>query len=345
MSAHDLTSAPQTDPTSIYRCRDGLYATDLLTVALVELDFFSWIADRAIDLREACATFDLQPRPVDVMLTLLCAMGLLEKSGGLFRLTSAGREHLVRSSPWFIGPYFASLRDRPVCHDLMEVLRTGRPANWGSQKDSQDWHRAMETPEFADSFTAAMDCRGVLLAQAVAKRLDLSRHRHLLDVAGGSGVYACALAAQNPHLHATVLEKPPVDRIAARAIEKRGFSERVTVLARDMLTTDLPAGADVHLYSNVLHDWDVPEVEMLVAKSAAALPAGGVFVMHDAFLNEDKTGPLHVAEYSVLLMHSSQGRCYGWAEMRDWLEAAGFRDVQYHDTAAARGILTAAKAG
>ena len=42
----DLTCAPRTDPTSIYRSRDGLYADDLLIAALVHLDLFSWIAGR-----------------------------------------------------------------------------------------------------------------------------------------------------------------------------------------------------------------------------------------------------------------------------------------------------------
>ena len=66
-------------------------------------------------------------------------------------------------------------------------------------------------------------------------------------------------------------------------------------------------------------------------------------MIHDAFLNAEKTGPLHVAEYSVLLMHSSEGRCYLTREMERYLTDAGFRDVAYRDTAAARGIMTAAK--
>ena len=57
-------------------------------------------------------------------------------------------------------------------------------------------------------------------------------HQRLLDIAGGSAIYACSLAARFPHLRASVLEKPPVDRIAARAIEARGFSERVQVITR-----------------------------------------------------------------------------------------------------------------
>ena len=119
------------------------------------------------------------------------------------------------------------MKERPVSVDLLNVLRTGKPANWGSQKNEHDWHRSMETEEFAASFTAAMDCRGVYLAQAVAKRVDLSSRHHLLDIAGGSGIYACALVAHWPNLRATVLEKPPVDRIAAGAIAKRGYTDRV----------------------------------------------------------------------------------------------------------------------
>ena len=126
-----------------------------------------------------------------------------------------------------------------------------------------------------------------------------------------------------------MLEKPPVDRIAAAAIAKRGVSDRVSVIAQDMLADPLPGFADVHLFSNVLHDWDVPVVTGLLDKSFTALPPGGLVVVHDAFLNAAKTGPLHVAEYSVLLMHASEGRCYSTAEMEGYLGGAGFVDPHY----------------
>src|SRR5262249_3321978 len=165
----------------------------------------------------------------------------------------------------------------------------------------------------------------------------------VLDVAGGSGIYACSLVTHHPHLGATVFEKPPVDRIAAGAIASRGCSGRVNVVAGDMLVDRLPADADVHLWSNVLHDWDEPVVRQLIGASFDALPAGGLIVIHDAFLNAAKNGPLHVAEYSVLLMHASEGRCYSTREMEQYLADAGFCGVAYRDTAAARGIMTATK--
>ena len=58
-----------------------------------------------------------------------------------------------------------------------------------------------------------------------------------------------------------------------------------------MLNDPLPEGYDVHLFSNVLHDWDVPVVRQLIVRPRRALPAGGAIVVHDAFLNADKTGP------------------------------------------------------
>src|SRR5262245_9132799 len=299
MSVLDLTVGPQSDPSSLYRYRDGVFAVDLLTAALVDLDFFTWLAGKPADNESICRAFGVKERPVDVMLTLFVAMGLLQRQGQLLSLTQLAREHLVKHSSWCLYPYFASLRDRQTCKDMLTVLRTGKPANWESQKDLKAWAEAMEDEKFATQFTAAMDCRGVLLGQAVAKQSDLSQRSHLLDVAGGSGIYACSIVAAHPHLRATVLEKPPVDKVARNAIAKRGFTERVSVIAGDMFADPLPSGCDVHLISNVLHDWDEPVVKALLAKSFQALPHGGMVVIHDAHINVDKSGPLHVAEYSA----------------------------------------------
>jgi len=339
----DLRTVPQTDPVGIYRVRDGIYAPDMLLTAIVHLDLFSWLAEHPSTCDEICRALATTARPTDVMLTLFAAMGLVEERQQVYHLSTTAREHLVKTSPWFLGPYYESLKNRPVALDLLNVLKTGKPANWSSQKDGSDWHKAMENEAFAAQFTSAMDCRGVYLARAAAKSIDLSSRRRVLDVAGGSGIYACSLVTHHPHLSATVFEKPPVDRICARAIAGRGCSERVTVVAGDMLVDRLPADADVHLWSNVLHDWDEPVVRQLIGKSFEALPASGLIVIHDAFLNASKNGPLHVAEYSVLLMHSSEGRCYSVREMERYLTDAGFRDVAYRETAAARGVMTAAK--
>ena len=331
---------PSTDPLPLYRYRDGIVAVDLLGAAIAHLDFFTWLAEHPSTLGAICARFETHTRPTDVMLTLFIAMGLLTQAGGCFHLTLRAREHLVSGSPWNLCPYYISMKDRPQTLDMLKVLRTGKPANWGSY-DPQAWAQAMERPDFAAQFTAAMDCRGILLGPALAKKLDLAKCSALLDVAGGSGIYACALVDQHPHLRAAVLEKPPVDRIARECIAKRNCSEKVAVVAGDMFAESWPMDFDVHLLSNVLHDWEEPTVRDLLAKSHAALPAGGLLVVHDAFINAEKTGPLHVAEYSALLMQITEGKCYSIREMRGYLDAAGFDWIEQQSTAVGRGFILA----
>ena len=66
-------------------------------------------------------------------------------------------------------------------------------------------------------------------------------------------------------------------------------------------------------------------------------------VLHDAWLNADKSGPLEVAEYSVFLMFTTVGRCYAVSELSGWLEALGFGPVTHVPTAAYRSALVATK--
>jgi 3-hydroxy-5-methyl-1-naphthoate 3-O-methyltransferase len=338
----DLTASPATDPLRLYQYRDCLYAVDLITAALVHLDLFSWLNENPSDKEAICAHFGAAERPMDVLLTLLCANGFIEKSEGLFHCTDLAKEHLTKGSAWNLGPYFDSLHSRPIAKDFLEVLKTDRPAGWSGDSATADWHKAMEDEAFARRFTAAMDCRGVYFAQALAKKLNLSNRRRLLDIGGGSGIYACSLAAQNPELNAAVLDQVPVDRIAKKLIAERGYSERVEVIAGNMFE-GIPAGFDVHLFSNVLHDWGVKEAAALLGKSHDSLKPGDLLVIHDAFINAEKNGPLHVAEYSALLMHSTQGKCYSTKEYADLLTDAGFEPGCYQDTVAARGFMTAVR--
>jgi hypothetical protein len=110
-----------------------------------------------------------------------------------------------------------------------------------------------------------------------------------------------------------------------------------------MFAGRLPAGFDVHLYSQVLHDWDGPRVRRLLAASFAALRPGGWLLDHDTHVDADKRGSLPVAEYSVLLMHSTPGKCWSVGELTDMAQHVGLTDVEHRTTAADRGVLLARK--
>lgn len=330
--------APEPDPTAIYRARDGIFAVELLVAAITHLDLFTLLSRESLDVDGICARLGLHSRLTDVMLSLFVSQGLLERKDGRVGATATAREFLSKDSPLNLVPYYDSLRERPLVASMLAVLRTGTPAAWSAQPE--EWSRRMADPAFAERFTAEMECRAVWLGPRLARRVDLQGRRHLLDIGGASGAYACAFVAENAGLRATVLDKPPVDGIARKSVLARGLADRVSVVAGDMFRS-IPEGADVHLFSNVLHDWNEAACRELLARAHAALAPDGLVVIHDAFLNREKTGPLHVAEYSVLLAHFTEGRCWSVGEMEAMLADSGFAVPRFIEVGAQRSALVA----
>lgn len=334
--------SPATDPTAIYRYRDTLAAVDALAVAIIHLDLFTELSRCPADLNDLCARLKIHLRPADALCTLLLANQLLRRdTSGILYVTETAREFLVTGSTLNARAYYASMADKPGVSDFLRVLRTGRPANWPGLDGEADWHAAMRTREFAEAFTAAMDCRGRVLAPALAAAVNGNEIRRLLDIGGGSGVYSIAMAEQYPALQCTVLESPIVDEIAQRTIRAAHLSDRVDVLTADMFADEWPDGFDAHLFSNVLHDWDEAVCRQLLERSTSSLAENGCVFIHDMLLDDGKAGPLWAAEYSVLLTTVTQGRLYSAAEINSWLEDFGFRITDKSSTSLGRSVLTA----
>jgi SAM-dependent methyltransferase len=330
-------------PDKILMLRESSFAADLFIAAVSYFDFFSWLAESPADIDSICTSLGIKKRCADVMLTLFKAYGFIKEINHKFDLTDTSRKYLLNTSDHNLSSYVSSLKNRPISEEMKNTLLTGRPANWAAAKDGKNWTASMKDEAFAESFTAGMNSRGAYLAKGLLKALDLHDCHKILDIGGGSGIYSIILLKNNPDLSAAVFEKPPVDKVALYSINKHQFDDRIKVITGDIFKESLPGGYDVHLISHVLHDWDFPEVRKILQNSYAALNPGGKVVIHDAHLHRRKTGPLSVAEYSVLLMFLSEGKCYSLTEMEEMLKEIGFKNIEYKPTVYNRSVITAIK--
>jgi hypothetical protein len=66
-------------------------------------------------------------------------------------------------------------------------------------------------------------------------------------------------------------------------------------------------------------------------------------MIHDAHINPDKSGPLSVAEYSILLMFSTYGKCYSITELGEIMDAVGFAGIEEIKTIGNRSIIIGQK--
>jgi len=343
-------SPPRTDPAPIFEMYRGSFVTALLAAAAGEFHIFDRLASGAKNETDLLRELNLSPRSGNVLLVALRAMGLLAAdAGGRIVLSDLAREHLVSGGEFNISDYIAQAADAPATRELIERLRTNRPAGQKPQEQGVAFifrpgmASAMEQEATARKHTLALAGRSMNIAPVLAQAAPLQKARLLLDVGGGTGIYSIACLKRHPNLRTIVWDRPQVLKVAREFAQTEGLGERIEFLPGDMFADPVPAGCDVILLSNILHDWDVPECRALVSRLAAALPRGGRLLIHDAFLNDALDGPLAVALFSLNVYCVTEGRAYSGAEYRTWLSEAGLQAEPIVPTLADCGVLAGVK--
>ena len=339
---------PSTDPTSIFEHFRGSHATELLTAAVAHLRLFELLAERPLMFNEIEQRLKLSQRAATVLMTAMRAMTLIEPDGiGRLRLTAMAREHLVPGGEYFVGDYVGLGASSPGVVAMTERLTSNQLAR-AEQADAgaafiyrEGLESAMEQEQSARRLTLALSGRAKNVAPVLAERIELDGGT-LLDLGGGTGIYAIACLRRHPTLRAIVFDRPEVLKVAAEFAESYGVTDRVKLHPGDMFTDSLPH-ADAILLSNVLHDWDVPECRQLIQRCTQVLPIGGRLLIHDVFLNDDHDGPLPVALYSASLFSLTEGRAYSGKEYREWLLDAGLIPKEIVPTLVHCGVLIGTK--
>lgn len=341
-------SVPTLDPTPIFDYFRGHYGSELLSAAVVHFRVFEHLAKGPRSFDALRGELGLEQRPAVVLLTALRAMGLLTTdAAGRLELTAWSREFLV-GPPFEISGYIALEADSPGVQNMIERLRTNRPAGMKPEEAGAAFiyregvASAMEKEAEARRLTLALAGRARNVAPVLAERFPMAEARVLLDVGGGTGLYGIAFLRKNPQLRAIVWDRPEVLKVASELAAAHGVTDRLECRPGDMFSDSVPQ-ADVVLLSNVLHDWDVPQCQELIGRCAQALPVGGQLLVHDVFLNDALDGPLPLALYSAALFCVTEGRAYSAAEYRQWLTAAGLEPQPLVPTLVHCGVLPAEK--
>jgi predicted O-methyltransferase YrrM len=334
--------APTTDPTPIFTLYRGNFATELLTAAVCHFDVFGRLARSPRTRNELAGDLGLAERPTVVLTTALRAMGLLTESDGRLSLTALAHEHLLPGGPFDLGDYIGLAAQNPGVVEMVERLRTNRPATMAGGGTAYIYREgivsSMDAADSARHFTLALAGRAKNIAPLLAQAADLSAATTLVDIGGGSGIYAIALLQRYPKLRALLLDRAEVVKVAEEMGREYGVADRLECRAGDMFREPLPA-ADAVLLSNILHDWDVAECRQVIALCATSLRPGGQVLIHDAYLNDALDGPLPLALYSAALFSLTEGRLYSAAEYGEWLREAGLAPQPVRGTLASWGVL------
>jgi SAM-dependent methyltransferase len=331
-------------PVPLMTLSTGFWAAKTLAAAH-ELGLFSHLNNsRGTTVAELAGALGLHPRPAEMLLTGCAALGLLEKADGRYRNAPISDAYLVPGKPGYFGGWIEMLDKRLYAGwgKLTDALRTNRPTTWNP--DAQASLFDGEDPKLLALFWEAMHSLSTITARALGEAVDLTPYRALLDIGGGSGAFDIELCRAYPDLKATVFDLPHVARIAAGKVEEARMSGRIDAVGGDFFGA-FPHGHDVHLFSMIMHDWNEDKNRALLSRSFDALEPGGIVIISELLVNDDKTGPAPAALMSLNMLIDAEGRNYAPAEYAAWLEIAGFRDIEtiWFDAPGANGVVIGRK--
>jgi SAM-dependent methyltransferase len=333
-------------PMPLMELASGIYAFKALALA-TELGLFTELADgRSATAADLAERHGLKPRPAELLLTSCTALGLLElDADGTYRDTPMSEEFLVREKPYYFGDWI-TLVDRheyPAYLELADSLRGDHPTTWDPER--QESLFTPDDPVVTEHFWHGMHSLSAYTARLLAEALDFGKISRLLDVGGGGAAFDLELCRRWPHLRTTVFDQSFVCDLTRPRVTAAGLEDRIAFAPGDFFTDRLPTGHDAVLLSNILHDWGESDVQQILATCADALPPGGLLLICESFVDDDKKGPPLAALMSLNMLVETWGRNYTAAEYSAWLRGAGLEpeDVIPFDGPGANGVLAARK--
>ena len=156
MQKPDAAQAPVITPDAIMQLGSGYWASKTLLSA-VELGLFTSLASGPLVAEEIGRRHQLHPRSLRDFLDALVALGMLDRSDGLYSNTPATGLFLDRTKPTYLGGILEMFNARlyGFWGDLTEGLKTGEPQN--EAKTGGDLFDALyQDPVELQRFLAAM---------------------------------------------------------------------------------------------------------------------------------------------------------------------------------------------
>ncbi len=306
-------------------------------IAATTLGIFDALHDSPATALELASRLGLHPLGAETLLGTLAALGYVEPSGLGFRNSAVAERDLVTSSPTTIAT-FAGLQAElhwQVLDLLPEALRAGQ--DYGLHE------RRRDEPSLWEGYIRGLYEVSREDHDGNAALVGVREPRRMVDIAGGHGAFAMAMCRRHPNLEATVLDLSPSVAVGRRIVQEQGFADRISFREGDVFEVGIGADFDVVSVFNLLHHLPPERNQLLCRMAFAALRPGGWYVIGDSAAPEpDQRMSEHGAISSILFYAWSHGRNFRPSEIREWLEQAGFVEIesQFNPAAPWRIVIT-----
>jgi hypothetical protein len=201
-------------------------------------------------------------------------------------------------------------------------------------------------PSAASTFNMAMVQRSRLVAKEVAQHYAFSGIRTIVDVGGGHGALLETVLRANPGVRGVLVDRPHAVAGARALLEQAGVADRCELVPGDFFDA-LPAGADVYLLKNIIHDWDDARASRILRNCRDAMPDCGRLLLIEHVLParlDASASHRGIVHDDLAMMLGPGGKERSENEFRELLRCSGFALVGVKPIGLGYSILEARKA-
>jgi demethylspheroidene O-methyltransferase len=306
-------------------------------LACVRLEFFDLLLERPRTLAELGQHAGLDDDAIGRLLAAAISLRLIEtRRRGRFGLGPLGApmagNRAIASMVEHHAVLYADLADPIALLRRRSTAQHGTHLNavWGYA--ANDAARSLEDRDVA-SYSALMTASQPLVADQILDAYPMAKHRRLLDVGGGEGAFAIAVARRYEHLTLQIFDLPAVAERAAKRVASEGLADRIATIGGDFVEDRLPTGADVITLVRVIHDHDDARAMRILRNARDVLPEGGVLLVAEPMSGTAGAEPMGDAYFGMYLLAMGSGRPRTAKRLEAMLRESGFRDVHLLRTA------------
>jgi len=302
----------------------GFMASKALFAGL-HLGVFDALAEGPQTLDELAASSGTERDALQTLLTGLVSLDLVEWDGERYRNTEDAGHYLVTSSPNYYGDYLRMQIDQqmyPFMQHLPKVVE-GKT----EEVPYADYEAWMGDAEEARIFSESQHGGSLGPGAVLAKRVDMTGRESLLDVGGGTGAFSIMMCKRHPLVRATVLDFPNVAKLGEQFVAEEGLGERIGFLPANALKVDWPGAQDAVLMSYLCSGVPGKAIPELMRRAFAALKPGGLLIVHDFMVDDDRKGPALAALWALQhMVFTPRAASLTGAQLVEEMGKAGFEN-------------------
>jgi hypothetical protein len=319
-----LADAVVPAPLAVAERSVGVAATALVG-AIAHHGIADHLAEGPRSAAELASRTGLHPDALHRVLRGLAAVGIfrLESNGRfannrLSRALLSGRPDHSRA----FACYFAAQATMLAWAEAEHVLVDGK-SSFERLFGMSVWEWLDRHPDEGAIFAQGMTGTTVRQAPVIASLYPFEEVESVCDVGGGSGALLSEILVRHSHLQGMLCDVPGVMAPARALFRQRGLARRATAAPGNFFKT-VPAGMDVYLLKNVLHDWDDEACAQILGVVRRAVSPGQRVVVAELLVEKNDVSPIAALSDLQMLVVCSSGRERSEAELQRLLRQAGF---------------------